>query len=180
MLRFACVCALICTVQSVSWCMAAEEETGQTIVLGMGELHLDVLVDRLKREFNVEAKDGAPRVAYRETITNSVDKAVGLFKRQTGGSGQFAKVKIIFEPLAEDVTENFTFESKVVGGRVPKEFIPGVYIKMSIFERRQFEVFLAFEERVKIILRLQIGNVSIFERCTGKGKGPSLSGEKAV
>jgi elongation factor G len=103
----------------------SNQESGQTILKGMGELHLEIIVDRMKREFKVDANIGAPKVAYRETITKKVEIDY-THKKQSGGSGQFAKVKIIFEPLAEEVTENFIFESKIVGGRVPKEFIPGV------------------------------------------------------
>ncbi len=103
----------------------SDQESGQTILRGMGELHLEIIVDRMKREFKVEANIGQPKVAYRETITKKVEIDY-THKKQSGGSGQFAKVKIIFEPMPADITENFLFESKVVGGRVPKEFIPGV------------------------------------------------------
>jgi elongation factor G len=103
----------------------SDQESGQTILKGMGELHLEIIVDRMKREFKVDANIGQPKVAYRETITKKVEIDY-THKKQSGGSGQFAKVKIIFEPLPADAPENFTFESKVVGGRVPKEFIPGV------------------------------------------------------
>jgi elongation factor G len=103
----------------------SDQESGQTILRGMGELHLEIIIDRMKREFKVEANIGQPKVAYRETITKKVEIDY-THKKQSGGSGQFAKVKIIFEPLPSDATENFVFESKVVGGRVPKEFIPGV------------------------------------------------------
>jgi elongation factor G len=103
----------------------SDQESGQTILRGMGELHLEIIIDRMKREFKVDANIGQPKVAYRETITKKVEIDY-THKKQSGGSGQFAKVKIIFEPMPADVTENFSFESKVVGGRVPKEFIPGV------------------------------------------------------
>jgi elongation factor G len=103
----------------------SDQESGQTILRGMGELHLEIIVDRMKREFKVDANIGQPKVAYRETITKKVEIDY-THKKQSGGSGQFAKVKIIFEPMPADITENFLFESKVVGGRVPKEFIPGV------------------------------------------------------
>ncbi len=103
----------------------SDQESGQTILRGMGELHLEIIIDRMKREFKVEANIGQPKVAYRETITKKVEIDY-THKKQSGGSGQFAKVKIIFEPLPSDAPENFVFESKVVGGRVPKEFIPGV------------------------------------------------------
>ncbi len=106
-----------------SFRVKSDDESGQTIIAGMGELHLDILVDRMKREFKVEANVGAPQVAYRETITKSYDCDY-THKKQSGGSGQFARVKIIFEPNEE--SEEFEFVSKVVGGNVPKEYIPGV------------------------------------------------------
>ena len=105
-----------------SFQVSSDNEFGQTIMRGMGELHLDILVDRLKREFKVEANIGAPQVAYRETITREVEVDY-THKKQSGGSGQFARVKIVFAPLAEG---GFQFTNKVVGGSVPKEFIPGV------------------------------------------------------
>ncbi|MGB1864185.1 MAG: elongation factor G, partial [Candidatus Puniceispirillum sp.] len=105
-----------------SFQVTTDIESGQTIMRGMGELHLDILVDRLKREFKVEANIGAPQVAYRETITKEVDIDY-THKKQSGGTGQFARVKIKFAPLAEG---NFEFTNTVVGGNVPKEFIPGV------------------------------------------------------
>jgi elongation factor G len=105
-----------------SFQVSSDNESGQTIMRGMGELHLDILVDRLKREFKVEANIGAPQVAYRETITKEVEVDY-THKKQSGGSGQFARVKIVFAPLAEG---GFQFTNKVVGGSVPKEFIPGV------------------------------------------------------
>ncbi len=100
-----------------------DQETGQTIISGMGELHLEILVDRMKREFGVEVNVGNPQVSYRETITKS-NEIDYTHKKQTGGAGQFARVKMIFEPL--DVGKGFEFESKIVGGAIPKEFIPGV------------------------------------------------------
>jgi elongation factor G len=100
-----------------------DEETGQTVLKGMGELHLEIIIDRMRREFNVEANIGAPQVAYRETITKAAEIDY-THKKQSGGAGQFAKVKIIFEP--SEVGEGFKFESKIVGGAVPKEYIPGV------------------------------------------------------
>ncbi|RLQ87802.1 elongation factor G [Notoacmeibacter ruber] len=106
-----------------SFRVKSDEESGQTIIAGMGELHLDILVDRMKREFKVEANVGAPQVAYRETITKAADIDY-THKKQSGGSGQFARVKITFEPNPEG--EDFVFESKIVGGNVPKEYIPGV------------------------------------------------------
>jgi elongation factor G len=98
-------------------------ESGQTIMKGMGELHLDILVDRLKREFKVEANIGAPQVAYRETVSREAE-IVYTHKKQSGGSGQFAEVKLIISPTAPG--EGYSFESRVVGGSVPKEYIPGV------------------------------------------------------
>ncbi len=102
-----------------------DEETGQTIIGGMGELHLEVLVDRMKREFKVEANVGKPQVAYRETITKRVDKVDYTHKKQTGGSGQFAKVQIDVFPT-EAAEGGYVFENKVTGGRIPKEYIPSV------------------------------------------------------
>jgi elongation factor G len=104
-----------------------DEETGQTIIEGMGELHLEVLVDRMKREFKVEANVGKPQVAYRETIKRRVDKVEYTHKKQTGGSGQFARVIISLEPLALSGDSGlYEFENKVTGGRIPKEYIPSV------------------------------------------------------
>jgi elongation factor G len=105
-----------------SFQVSSDIESGQTIMRGMGELHLDILVDRLKREFKVEANIGAPQVAYRETITKEVEVDY-THKKQSGGSGQFARVKIRFAPLAEG---GFAFNNSVVGGSVPKEYVPGV------------------------------------------------------
>ena len=106
-----------------SFRMKSDEESGQTIIAGMGELHLDILVDRMKREFKVEANIGAPQVAYRESLgrAGTVDYT---HKKQSGGSGQFARVKIEFEP--GEAGSGFVFDSKIVGGSVPKEYIPGV------------------------------------------------------
>ena len=106
-----------------SFRVKTDEESGQTIIAGMGELHLDILVDRMRREFKVEANVGAPQVAYRETITRTHEQDY-THKKQTGGTGQFARVKIVFEPNPEG--EAYVFESKIVGGAVPKEYIPGV------------------------------------------------------
>ena len=102
-----------------------DEETGQTIIGGMGELHLEVLVDRMKREFKVEANVGKPQVAYRETITKKVEKVDYTHKKQTGGSGQFAKVQIDIEPNGGS-EGGYAFENKVTGGRIPREYIPSV------------------------------------------------------
>ncbi|HEX5522235.1 MAG TPA: elongation factor G, partial [Pedococcus sp.] len=104
-----------------------DEETGQTIIAGMGELHLDILVDRMKREFKVEANVGKPQVAYRETIRRPVEKHDYTHKKQTGGSGQFAKVQITIEPLdTQESGELYEFDNKVTGGRIPREYIPSV------------------------------------------------------
>ena len=101
-------------------------ETGQTVIKGMGELHLDILVDRMKREFNVEANVGKPQVAYRETIRGTVAKYDYTHKKQTGGSGQFAKVQITIEPLEVHGETIYEFVNAVTGGRVPREYIPSV------------------------------------------------------
>jgi elongation factor G len=103
-----------------------DEETGQTIIAGMGELHLDILVDRMRREFKVEANIGKPQVAYRETIRKTVDKHDYTHKKQTGGSGQFAKVIIKIEPMSTADGALYEFDNKVTGGRVPREYIPSV------------------------------------------------------
>jgi elongation factor G len=103
-----------------------DEDTGQTIIAGMGELHLDILVDRMRREFKVEANIGKPQVAYRETIRRTVEKIDYTHKKQTGGSGQFAKVVVKLEPLATTDGALYEFVNKVTGGRVPREYIPSV------------------------------------------------------
>ena len=103
--------------------ISSDEDSGQTILKGMGELHLEIIVDRMKREFNVEANIGAPQVAYRETITTSFLEDY-THKKQSGGAGQFARVKILFEPAEKG--EGIFFDSKIVGGNVPREYIPGV------------------------------------------------------
>jgi len=102
------------------------QETGQTVIKGMGELHLDILVDRMKREFNVEANVGKPQVAYRETIRRTVEKYDYTHKKQTGGSGQFAKVQISLEPIEVTPETSYEFVNAVSGGRVPREYIPSV------------------------------------------------------
>ncbi|RFA24457.1 elongation factor G [Alkalilimnicola ehrlichii] len=106
-----------------SFRVRTDEESGQTIISGMGELHLDIIVDRLKREFKVEANVGQPQVAYRETIRSSVEQE-GKFVRQSGGRGQFGHVWIKMEP--QERGEGYTFENKIVGGVIPKEYIPSV------------------------------------------------------
>ena len=104
-----------------------DEETGQTIISGMGELHLEILVDRMRREFKVEANVGKPQVAYRETIRRTVEKEEYTHRKQTGGSGQYAKVQVMLEPLPlTSDGPTYEFANKVTGGRIPKEFIPSV------------------------------------------------------
>ncbi|GGK49953.1 elongation factor G [Nocardia camponoti] len=106
--------------------VAVDAETGQTVIGGMGELHLEILVDRMKREFRVDADIGAPRVAYRETITAAVELFEYTHRKQQGGNGQFAKVVIAVEPHVADDDASYEFESRVTGGRVPREYIPAV------------------------------------------------------
>ncbi|MEC5169109.1 elongation factor G [Glaciihabitans sp. GrIS 2.15] len=101
-------------------------DTGQTVIKGMGELHLDILVDRMKREFGVEANVGKPQVAYRETIRRVVEKHDFTHKKQTGGSGQFAKIQISLEPMEVTAEKSYEFVNKVTGGRIPREYIPSV------------------------------------------------------
>jgi len=103
-----------------------DEETGQTILAGMGELHLEVLVNRMKSDFKVEANIGKPQVAYRETIRRTVERHELTYKKQTGGSGQFARVIIKLEPLTSEDGAEYEFENQVTGGRVPREYIPSV------------------------------------------------------
>jgi len=103
-----------------------DEETGQTVIGGMGELHLDILVDRMRREFKVEANVGKPQVAYRETIRRKVEKVEYVHKKQTGGSGQYAKVLMTFEPLESEDGALYEFSNAVTGGRIPREYIPSV------------------------------------------------------
>jgi elongation factor G len=106
-----------------SFRVASDPESGQTVIKGMGELHLEIIVDRMKREFKVDANVGAPQVAYRETISRTAEIDY-THKKQTGGSGQFARIKLRFEPLPPG--EGYVFENAIVGGSVPKEYIPGV------------------------------------------------------
>jgi elongation factor G len=109
-----------------SFRVSTDHESGQTIIKGMGELHLDILVDRMKREFKVEANVGKPQVAYRETIKKSVDRHDYTHKKQTGGSGQFAKIQFALEPLEVTADKIYEFENKVTGGRIPREYIAPV------------------------------------------------------
>jgi len=104
---------------------STNQETGQTIISGMGELHLEIIVDRLLREFNVEANVGAPQVAYKETFTKAVD-VDSKYAKQSGGRGQYGHCKVHFEPMDANAEETFKFESTVVGGAIPKEYIPAV------------------------------------------------------
>jgi elongation factor G len=129
--------------------MSVNAESGQTILKGMGELHLEIIIDRVKREFNVDVSIGAPQVAYRETITKAVEIEY-LHKKQSGGAGQFAKVKILFEPL--EPGSGFQFESKIVGGSIPKEYIPGVQSGLeSIKEGGMISGFPAIDFKAMLI-----------------------------
>jgi elongation factor G len=101
-----------------------DEDTGQTVISGMGELHLEVIVDRMLREFRVDATVGKPQVAYRETVTQTVEKVTYTHKKQTGGAGQFAEVTVSLEPLGPG--GGYEFVDKITGGRVPREYIPAV------------------------------------------------------
>src|SRR5215211_8152379 len=101
-----------------------DEETGQTLIGGMGELHLEIIVDRLMREFSVDASVGRPQVAYRETVGKAVEKIEGRFVRQTGGRGQYGHALINLEPAGPG--EGYEFADKIVGGKVPREYIPSV------------------------------------------------------
>jgi elongation factor G len=120
----------------------SDEETGQTIIGGMGELHLEVLVDRMKREFRVEANVGKPQVAYRETIRKTVERVDYTHKKQTGGTGQFAKVQIMLEPI-EGGDATYEFVNKVTGGRIPREYIPSV--DAGAQEAMQFGILAGYE-----------------------------------
>ena len=102
-----------------------DQETGQTIIAGMGELHLEIIVDRLLREFKVEANVGAPQVAYKEAFTKAVD-VDSKYAKQSGGRGQYGHCKVKFEPMDVNGEETFKFESSVVGGAIPKEYIPKI------------------------------------------------------
>ena len=117
-----------------------DQETGQTIISGMGELHLDIMVDRLRREFNVEVNVGKPQVAYKETIRKAVE-AEGKYIKQSGGRGQYGHCRVRFEPLPRDT--GYQFESKIVGGAIPKEFIPP--IDAGIKEAAQSGVVAGYE-----------------------------------
>ncbi len=126
-----------------------DEETGQTIIAGMGELHLDVLIDRMRREFKVEANIGKPQVAYRETLRRKVEKVEYTHKKQTGGSGQFGRVIIDLEP--QEAGSGYEFVNAVTGGRIPREYIPAV--DQGIKEAMQFGVLAGYPvEDIKVTL----------------------------
>src|ERR1700747_2422277 len=168
-----------------SFCVTTDQESGQTIIKGMGELHLDIKVDILKRTYKVDANIGAPQVGYREKLTRPATVTY-THKKQTGGSGQYAEVKIVAEPLPPG-GENFVFENEIVGGAVPKEFVPGVEkglesvlgsgvlagfpvvdLKVSLVDGKFHEVdssALAFEIAARMALReaLQKGGPALLE-----------------
>jgi elongation factor G len=122
-----------------SFNVSTDQESGQTVLKGMGELHLEIIVDRMKREFNVDANVGAPQVAYRETISQAYDCDY-THKKQSGGSGQYARIKVLFEP--GEPGSGYTFQSKVVGGSVPREYVPGV--EKGLAAARETGVLLGF------------------------------------
>jgi elongation factor G len=129
-----------------------DDDTGQTIISGMGELHLEVLVDRMKREFRVEANVGKPQVAYRETIRRRVEKVEYTHKKQTGGSGQFGRVVIDIEPTRGGGDGGYEFVNAITGGRIPREFIPAV--DEGIQEAMEFGVIAGYPlVDVKVTLR---------------------------
>jgi len=133
-----------------SFRVTSDHESGQTIIKGMGELHLDILVDRMKREFKVDATVGKPQVAYRETITQTVEKYRYTHKKQTGGSGQFADVIITLEPSGPG--SGYSFEDKITGGRIPREYIPAV--DEGIQDAMQFGVLAGYPvEDIKVTLQ---------------------------
>jgi elongation factor G len=132
-----------------SFQVQSDIESGQTIMKGMGELHLDILVDRLKREFKVEANIGAPQVAYRETVSHEAEIDY-THKKQSGGSGQFARVKMVISPT--EPGEGYSFESKIVGGSIPKEYIPGVEKGInSVMDSGPLAGFPVIDFKVKLI-----------------------------
>ncbi|MBL4590094.1 MAG: elongation factor G [Alphaproteobacteria bacterium] len=165
-----------------SFRVSADHESGQTILKGMGELHLDILVDRMKREFKVEANIGAPQVAYRETITKEFEVDY-THKKQSGGSGQFARVVMTFKPA--EVGSGFTFTNSVVGGNVPREYIPGVEkgLKQAKetgviagFPVVDFEVNLsdgAYHDVDSSVMAFEIAGRAAFREAMGKA-GPQL------
>jgi elongation factor G len=127
--------------------VASDPETGQTILSGMGELHLEIIVDRMKREFNVDANVGKPQVAYRETIRQIAEHDY-IHKKQTGGSGQYARVKLRVEPLLD---KDFEFKSEITGGTIPREFIPAV--EKGVNERMEQGVLAGYPiNNVKVVV----------------------------
>ena len=165
-----------------SFRVSVDHESGQTIIKGMGELHLDILVDRMKREFKVEANIGAPQVAYRETITKDVEVDY-THKKQTGGSGQFARIIIQMRPV--EAGEGFNFSSSVVGGNVPKEYIPGVQKGFEVaketgliagFPVIDFEVELkdgAYHDVDSSVMAFEVAAKAAFKEAMAKA-GPQL------
>jgi elongation factor G len=165
-----------------SFRVSTDQESGQTVIKGMGELHLEIIVDRMKREFKVEANVGAPQVAYRETISKTYECDY-THKKQTGGSGQFARVKIRFEPGEKG--SGFVFENKVIGGSVPKEYVPGVEkgIKSAMdngvlagFPLIDFKATLidgAFHDVDSSVLAFEIASRAAFREGVAKA-GPKL------
>jgi len=165
-----------------SFRVATDEESGQTIIKGMGELHLEILVDRMKREFKVEADVGAPQVAYRETITKDVEVDY-THKKQSGGAGQFARVKMKFKPL--DRNSGIKFNNSVVGGNIPREYIPGVEKGINSaaqngviagynvidFEAEVYDG--AFHDVDSSVLAFEIASRAAFREAVGKA-GPKL------
>ena len=165
-----------------SFRVTSDEESGQTIIKGMGELHLEILVDRMKREFKVEADVGAPQVAYRETITKDVEVDY-THKKQSGGAGQFARVKMKFKPL--DRNSGIKFNNSVVGGNIPKEYIPGVEKGINSaaqngvlagynvidFEAEVYDG--AFHDVDSSVLAFEIASRAAFREAVGKA-GPKL------
>ena len=165
-----------------SFRVTSDEESGQTIIKGMGELHLEILVDRMKREFKVEADVGAPQVAYRETITKDVEVDY-THKKQSGGAGQFARVKLKFKPL--DRNSGVKFVNTVVGGNIPKEYIPGVEKGINSASQNgviagynviDFEAEVydgAFHDVDSSVLAFEIASRAAFKEAVGKA-GPKL------
>ncbi len=165
-----------------SFRVTSDEESGQTIIKGMGELHLEILVDRMKREFKVEADVGAPQVAYRETITKEVEVDY-THKKQSGGAGQFARVKLKFKPL--DRNSGVKFVNTVVGGNIPKEYIPGVEKGINSASQNgviagynviDFEAEVydgAFHDVDSSVLAFEIASRAAFKEAVGKA-GPKL------
>tara|TARA_B100000965_G_scaffold117825_1_gene97250 strand:- start:4277 stop:6340 length:2064 start_codon:yes stop_codon:yes gene_type:complete len=165
-----------------SFRVASDEESGQTIIKGMGELHLEILVDRMKREFKVEADVGAPQVAYRETITKDIEVDY-THKKQSGGAGQFARVKMKFKPLERN--SGIKFNNTVVGGNIPKEYIPGVEKGINSaaqngviagynvidFEAEVYDG--AFHDVDSSVLAFEIASRAAFREAVGKA-GPKL------